>query len=394
MTKITATGASSRLDSERAAEEAVREAMARLGARKPTFGFVFVGGSLDLGVALSKARRVSGCGDLVGSSTAGTLNEGGPISEGIVVLLVASEDTCHRLDFGRGLRHRHESLARQFAQSAAEARKEARCGSRRQLTTFLFTDGLAGTGEQLVQELVEQSNRSGQIVGGAAGDGGRFVRTVVGAGDECADDAAAALHVFDSKPWGVGVNHGLRPTTKPMRVTRSTGNVIHSIEGEPAFEVYRRHAAERGITLTRANAPSYLIANELGVHFFDALSRARAPLSADAEGALTCAAPVPEGSFVSILDGVPETMIAAARTAAIEARDRLGEGPVAGVLLFDCVCRGMILKHELKDEIAAVRGVFGDVPIAGFLTYGEIARYGGCLDGWHNATAVVVAIPA
>src|SRR5450432_14739 len=29
-----------------------------------------------------------------------------------------------------------------------------------------------------------------------------------------------------------------------------------------------------------------------------------------------------------------------------------------------------------------------------FLTYGEIARYRGRFDGWHNTTAVVTAIPA
>ena len=61
---------------------------------------------------------------------------------------------------------------------------------------------------------------------------------------------------------------------------------------------------------------------------------------------------------------------------------------------FDGVCRGMILQDRFQQEIDAVRGVFGDVPIAGVLTYGEIARYGGKLDGWHNTTAVVVAIPA
>ena len=35
-----------------------------------------------------------------------------------------------------------------------------------------------------------------------------------------------------------------------------------------------------------------------------------------------------------------------------------------------------------------------DVPVAGLLTYGEIARFKGRLEGWHNTTAVVVAIPA
>jgi hypothetical protein len=53
----------------------------------------------------------------------------------------------------------------------------------------------------------------------------------------------------------------------------------------------------------------------------------------------------------------------------------------------------MILKDAFQREIDAVRSVFGGVPVAGFLTYGEIARYQGNLDGWHNATAVVAAIP-
>ncbi len=86
-------------------------------------------------------------------------------------------------------------------------------------------------------------------------------------------------------------------------------------------------------------------------------------------------------------------MVEAARSAAIEAKEHLGTSEAAGVLLFDCVCRGMILGDGFDREVEAVRSVFGDVPMSGFLTYGEIARYRGRLDGWHNATAVVVAIP-
>ena len=35
-----------------------------------------------------------------------------------------------------------------------------------------------------------------------------------------------------------------------------------------------------------------------------------------------------------------------------------------------------------------------DVPVTGFLTYGEIASYSGRIESWHNTTAVAVAIPA
>jgi methyl-accepting chemotaxis protein len=137
-----------------------------------------------------------------------------------------------------------------------------------------------------------------------------------------------------------------------------------------------------------------MIANELGLLFFDKISRARAPLSVGGDGSLVCAARIPENAQVCILDGEPQLMIEAARQAAEEARQNLGDRKAAGVLVFDCVCRGMILKEQFRSEIDAVRGVFGSVPVAGFLTYGEIARYGGKLDGWHNTTAVVAAIPA
>ena len=54
----------------------------------------------------------------------------------------------------------------------------------------------------------------------------------------------------------------------------------------------------------------------------------------------------------------------------------------------------MILDAEFRREIETVQSVFPGVPIAGLLTYGEIARFKGRLDGWHNTTAVVAAIPA
>jgi methyl-accepting chemotaxis protein len=136
-----------------------------------------------------------------------------------------------------------------------------------------------------------------------------------------------------------------------------------------------------------------MIANELGIYFVGEVRKARAPLSVGADGSLTMAASVGEGSRICILDGVPETMVSAARSAAEEARKNLRGNRAAGELVFDCVCRGIILDKGFRKEIDAVQSVFPDAPIAGFLTYGEIARFGGRLDGWHNTTAVVVAIP-
>ncbi len=179
-----------------------------------------------------------------------------------------------------------------------------------------------------------------------------------------------------------------------MTVTKAAGNVLYELDGRPAFEVYRDYAKTRGVALEAQTAGSFLIGNELGVFFLDELHHARAPVGVGQSGELNLVADITEGSSVCILDGEPDAMVEAAQRAAAEARENLKGVPAAGVLLFDCVCRGMILKDQFQREIDAVRRVFPEAPIAGLLTYGEIARFKGRLDGWHNATSVVTAIPA
>jgi len=95
-----------------------------------------------------------------------------------------------------------------------------------------------------------------------------------------------------------------------------------------------------------------------------------------------------------LAEGHGELASAAAHRAAEEASRNLRGARASAVLLFDCVCRGMILDQAFGREIQAVQTVFPDVPVAGLLTYGEIARFKGRLEGWHNTTAVVAAIPA
>jgi methyl-accepting chemotaxis protein len=374
-------------------DEALRIAQARLAGAKASYGFAFVGPNHSLGIALSRAREATGAVPFVGCSTAGEFDERGLLHGGVVVALVAANESACSAAFASGLKGRAGTLADELSRSEKALREGADARDKRCLTTVLLTDGLAGTAEQLVTELRDKQPSGAQIVGGAAGDEGAFRATYVGAGSRADTDAVAALFVLTKRPWGVGVGHGLRATTKPMKVTRAEKNVVYELDSEPAFQVYKKHAAARGVTLTTANAAPYLIGNELGIHFFDRVTRARAPLSAGADGSLTCAAEIPRGAMVSILDGEPSSMVEAARVAAEESKSRLG-GEAALVLVFDCVCRGMILKQGFQQEIDAVRSVFKETPVAGFLTYGEIARHEGNLDGWHNTTAVVVAIPA
>jgi hypothetical protein len=395
MATLVGSGASGLPSAKAAVTAAAKKALARFAgvSVRPSYGFLFASPDVDLETALALAREESGA-DIVGASTAGHFTEDGLSHSGVAMALIGGDVTT-KLAFASGLRASPDRVGKELMAGLADAKREAAARSHRHLTTVLLTDGLAGNGEKLLGRLYEDRvQNAAQFVGGAAGDEGRFAATYVGAGSRSGTDAAAAMHVFGARPWGVGIGHGLEATGKPMRVTRAEGNVVYEIGGEPAFTVYQRHAEARGVKLTPENAGPYLIENELGIHFFEKISRARAPLSVGADGSLSCAAEIPRGSMVSILEGEPDHMVQAAQSAAKEARVGLGGAEPAGVILFDCVCRGMILKKEFHREIEAIQSVFPNVPVAGFLTYGEIARSNDLREGWHNTTAVVVAIPA
>jgi len=394
MSTKAATGFSTHADTARAVDDSLKMALAGLAGAASTLGVVFASPRHDLGAALDAAKRALPAVTFVGCTTAGEITEHGLTRGGLALLLLASSDVLFSMrsatDVKADPRRAASELGRGFPEQASQAASQGFSAS----STMLLVDGLNGAGEDLVGELLGATRRFQQVVGGAAGDDGAFKATHVGHAGNAASDAAVALHVFSKQPWGVGVDHGLRPTTDRMQVTRAARNVVHEIDGRPAFEVYRDHAAKRSTQLTPESAGSFLIGNELGIYFFDRLHRARAPLAVGPDGSLTCAGEIPQGASVCILDGEPDSMVAAAGRAAQEARKSLGGGEAAAVLLFDCVCRGMILDGSFGREIEAVRAAFPGVPVAGFLTYGEIARFKGHMDGWHNTTAVVAAIPA
>jgi hypothetical protein len=62
------------------------------------------------------------------------------------------------------------------------------------------------------------------------------------------------------------------------------------------------------------------------------------------------------------------------------------------MLVFDCVARRGVLGEQLIDaELDRLTTIADGAPVAGFYTYGEIARTRGAR-GFHNQTLVVLSI--
>ena len=72
---------------------------------------------------------------------------------------------------------------------------------------------------------------------------------------------------------------------------------------------------------------------------------------------------------------------------------QLGGVAPAGALVFDCICRNIILGPVFTDAVRGMSEELGGAPLAGFETYGEIALDKGDMSGFHNTTSVVLVFP-
>ena len=107
---------------------------------------------------------------------------------------------------------------------------------------------------------------------------------------------------------------------------------------------------------------------------------------------LNCAGSVPKGAAAWLAIGDVDSTLAATDAACEEAIDRLGGVPLRALLVFDCVGRRAVLGHDgALAELRLMSERAGTAPLAGFYTYGEIARTKGVL-GYHNQTVVAVAL--
>ena len=94
-----------------------------------------------------------------------------------------------------------------------------------------------------------------------------------------------------------------------------------------------------------------------------------------------------------LLDGKKIVLISILRAGSGILDGMLGGEKPAGAIVFDCICRNLILGDRFGDAVRGISEELGGVPLAGFETYGEIALDAGDLSGFHNTTTVVLAFP-
>lgn len=326
---------------------------------------------------------------LLASSTSGEFTQDGDGSGTVSVFALAGDYKIFT-GLGTGLRADPEA-----AVQAAIAGHPSELEGYPHRTGIVLLDPLAGHGEEAALLLATYLGES-PLVGGAAGDDLAMTKTVVAAGTRTASDAIVFATLFSRKPLGIGVKHGHSALTEQrFRVTRAEGSVVLEVDGRPAWDVWTEVSAKRAreVGLDPEGQPgAYLLRYEAGLKVGPEF-KVRAPLAPQPGGGILFATAMPEGTVFQIMEADVSGQIESAVTAARLARAELGGATPAGALVFDCICRKLVLGDDYARMLRAVSDELGSAPLAGFETYGEIAMNSGDMSGFHNTTSVVLAFP-
>lgn len=257
------------------------------------------------------------------------------------------------------------------------------------LSYLVLVDGLSPHIQPFIEALYDQAGLASYAGGGCGSLSLKQQPCVLSPAGLAADIAAVASLPVE---LGLGVRHGWQPVDGELQMaaTEASGNVIHTLDWQPAFAVYRRIVEPlAGERLTAANFFDIAKAYPLGLLRPNGEFIVRAPIRVEGD-ALVCVGAVRPQSTLTVLHGQRESLLTAAGELDAAAATTLARVPT-GRLVFDCISRVLFLGTAFRDEVASIAS--DDLPTAGALTLGEVAGSARERIAFHNKTATLALLP-
>jgi hypothetical protein len=345
-------------------------ALRRLANRPPRGAIVLGSSWFDQRALLDGVRSGLGSGvPLAGGSTDGEIIAEGPQTHSCVVLALGDEDVA--LGVGVGPEVTRDPRLAGFRASQEAARQINGHGRR---GVLFFGDGRSTAYAGVVRGMQEVLGTGATIVGALMGDS-QYAR------GDVLSDAVVALACGGSVTFGVGMQHGFAPISKPWRITRAEDHIVHELDGRPAASVYEDYFGAELLERARGsggNPASGGVSRQLSGYPLGMQERADGPFllrnitAFGQDGSLACTGDVTEGAVAHLMISSRAQALEAASLAAQEAVKSMTT--VTAVLVCDSVARKRLLGHEASETIGRIRQVVGaSVPIIGCYTHGEQA---------------------
>ena len=322
---------------------------------------------------------------LVGCTTSGEISAAGVFDDSIQITAIQWEKTIQRV-----AQTKMSGMLNSF-EAAASLAKQLKADTLR--TVLVFSDGLNVNGSELLKGFQSVLGNI-PIVGGLAGDGGAFVKTLQLYNETISDNQVIAVGLYGSALiTSSGALGGWKPYGPPRKVTKSEKNVVYEMDDKPALPLYRMYIGEafsRGLPGTGLKFPLAVI--EEGKRDVEKI---RTLLAIDSKAnSLTFAGNVEVGETVRLCQTNHGRLVEGAGNAAHLVMDNLGASKTnqAGLaLLVSCVGRKGVMAENVGDEVKLVQQILGpQTSVTGFYSYGELAPRPNTTDSvLHNQTMTI-----
>jgi len=239
---------------------------------------------------------------------------------------------------------------------------------------FILSDGLTVNGSALAQGLRSRLPAEVAVTGGLAGDQDRFQETLVFL-DAISDQRIVVAIGFYGTALRIGYgSRGGWDSFGPDRlVTKSRANVVYELDGQSVLGLYRKYLGDQatGLPATGLLFPLSLALREGEERLVRTLLSVN-----EAEGSITFAGDVPEGSLARLMRANFERLLEGAADSARQTQVTGAPTPSLAMLI-SCVGRKLVLKQRTDEEVESVHNTLGaSTAMTGFYSYGEICPVG------------------
>jgi hypothetical protein len=370
-------GSAQALDGREAGLQATHQALNRLGANAPTLAIVISSHQYQPREVLSGVSSLVGDTPMLGFSSPAGLTHQGQHPHAVVVGLLSGDFQAETLWLAGYAQSGRETASKLEGQLATRPEKQI---------TLFFADGFNGDAEQFCNALSANLNIIGALSSGDLHTGNTYQLT----GNQTGTGGLVAALLRGNLKIGVGAQHGWDPVGSQLRVTRSRGFWLRTLDGRPASEAY---ASMFGYPARDwAFPPLSHLARlyPLGIEQNDGLI-VRAPIRVEADGSFRMNAAIRDGIDAYLLVGSRVACERAAREATQQALKQLGDKKPALALVLVDVAWQMLLKANPGAEISAIQEILGeDIPIVGGYTLGQITSTENDNPQFHNQHIVVM----
>jgi len=261
-------------------------------------------------------------------------------------------------------------------------------------STGLSAAGKMMDGETLIRSIENVVGVYANMFGGMAGDDMTFTGTHAFTYNQSTDYGMAVLILNEDKIGlhGMAIS-GWKPIGVTRTITKSEGNLIYTIDDQPALDMYLRYL---GSVLPSADNQHEFFEN-LGNQYPIQIERAdRDPLMCNPIGfdkekkALLCEINIQQGSKFRFSTPPDFDIVETVINKATELKNTV-QTDADAVLIFSCAGRLAALGPMAQQENEGLAAVWNS-PMAGFYSYGEFGRSVNGKHEFHSTTNSWVAL--